>query len=446
MSLSRRQLLKVLGGGILVAAVMPETIRAAAFQQGRRGSAVPQEIAAWVHVGTDGKVTIFTGKVEVGQNARTSLTQAAAEELRVSPKDVAVVMGDTDLTPFDMGTFGSRTTPTMVPQVRKAAAQAREMLTERAAQQWQAPASSLKADGGMVVGAGHSASYGELAAGKAFDGKIDPNVHLTPSSDWRVLGKSEPKVAAAEIVTGSHLYSIDLRREGMLHGVVLRAPSFGATLLTLDPSAAEKLDGVKVVHEGDFVAVAAPTQRRAVKALDLVKSTWKETATGSSDDQNRILRGSIVGSNPPEPTKATYTCAYIAHVPLEPRAALAEWDGTKLTVHTGSQRPFGVQQELVEALGLKASQVRVIVPDTGSGYGGKHSGDAAVEAARIAKALNRTVKVVWSRQEEFTWAYFRPGGVVDIVGQVSPDGHLLSWKHDNFNSGPPGIDTPYDVP
>jgi isoquinoline 1-oxidoreductase len=141
----------------------------------------------------------------------------------------------------------------------------------------------------------------------------------------------------------------------------------------------------------------------------------------------------------------TYTVAYIAHAPLEPRAAVAEWKDDKLTVWTGSQRPFGVRSELANALRIPETNVRVIVPDTGAGYGGKHSGETAVEAARLAKAAGKPVKVVWTREEEFTWAYFRPAGVIDISSGVRNDGTVTAWEFHNYNSGGSGIRTPYEV-
>ena len=142
----------------------------------------------------------------------------------------------------------------------------------------------------------------------------------------------------------------------------------------------------------------------------------------------------------------TYTIAYIAHAPLEPRAAVAEWVDNKVTVWTGTQRPFGVRQELAEAFHISEDKVRVIVPDTGSGYGGKHTGECAIEAARLALATKKPVKVVWSREEEFTWAYFRPAGVIDVKSGVKNDGTITAWEFHNYNSGPSGIEGSYAIP
>jgi isoquinoline 1-oxidoreductase len=140
-----------------------------------------------------------------------------------------------------------------------------------------------------------------------------------------------------------------------------------------------------------------------------------------------------------------YTVAYIAHAPLEPRAALAEWAGDMLTVWTGTQRPFGVRGELAQAFGLPEEAIRVIVPDTGAAYGGKHTGEVAIEAARLARAAERPVKLIWTREEEFTWAYFRPAGVIDVAGAVDAEGRLTAWEYHNYNSGAAGIRTPYTV-
>ncbi len=446
--LSRRKLLKVLGSGLLVAAFVPEGLANLIDQ--RRGPQLPQVVSAWIHVGTDGKVTVLTGKVEVGQNARTSLTQAAAEELHISPESVRVIMGDTDLVPYDMGTFGSMTTPNMVPQIRRAAASAREALVDIASKKWGVDGKTLRVENGHVIGQKGSASFGELASGKAISAPIDAAVALTPATDWKVLGTSLPKIDAREFVTGKHVYSSDVRIPGMLHGKVLRAPSYGAKLKSIDTSKAKAMSGVHVVEEGEFIAVAAPTSHQAQQAIYAIKAEWTPAEQPSSKDIFKLLRGNEQTPAPQMPADVpqigdTYTCAYIAHVPLEPRAAVAEWKGSKVTIQTGTQRPFGVRPEVATALGIPEADVRVLVPDTGSGYGGKHSGETAIEAARIAKAVGKAVSVVWTRQEEFSFAYFRPAGVDQIYSAVKKDGTLVTWECDNYNSGPPGIETPYDV-
>lgn len=458
-TLNRRDLFRLLGAGLILFVTLPEE-EADAQESGRgrsRGQNLPQEIGAWLHIAENGAVTVYTGKVEVGQNIRTSLTQAVADELHVPVASIQLVMGDTALTPFDMGTFGSRTTPTMAPQLRRAAAAARELLLDRAAQQWQVDRATLSAADGKIQ---HSAShrtigYGELLKGQKITQTIGPNVATTPADRWQVAGTPVPKVDGRAFVTGEHRYTSDIKRDGMLYGKVLRPAGFHATLKSVDTKGAEAMPGVTVVHDGDFVGVAAPTMHDAARALLAIQAEWQTPPQPADKDLVTLLRPhpttfqSAAGTNGNtglHRLQATYTVAYIAHTPLEPRAAVAEWKDGKLTVWTGTQRPFGVRGELAEAFHLPEDQIRVIVPDTGSGYGGKHSGEAAVEAARLAKAAGKPVKLIWTREEEFTWAYFRPGGVIDVSAAARDDGTLTEWEFHNYNSGPSGLRSPYDVP
>ena len=269
---------------------------------------------------------------------------------------------------------------------------------------------------------------------------------LTAAAEWKVAGKSLPKVTGRAIVTGAHKYSWDLKRPGMLYAKVLYPPQFGATLLSLDASAAEAMPGVKVVHEGNFVAVAAPEAETTAKAVAALKAQWKPvTAEADHHSVYQYFKQTAQGGAAAADNLTPYTIAYIAHVPLEPRAALAEWDGGKVTVWTGTQRPFGVRGELAQAFGIPEAQARVIVPDTGSGYGGKHNGDAAIEAARIAKAVGTPVKRNWTREEEMTWAYFRPGGLIEVSGKAAPDGAITEWEFHNYNSGGSALQSPYNI-
>jgi isoquinoline 1-oxidoreductase len=445
--MKRRDFFAILGGGIVV--LLDDEIYAQEIGGGPRDAAppVPLEIGAWLHIGESDVVTVYTGKVEVGQNARTSLTQAVMEELDVPPESVRMVMGDTDLTPFDMGTFGSLTTPRMWPQIRRAAAAAREMLLDLAARKWSVDRTTLTIGDGRVYAPDRSASFGELARGEKWTRTIPANVPLAAAADWKVAGDSLPKVNGLAIVTGAHKYSWDLKRPGMLHAKVLYPPQFGATLVSLDASAAEAMPGVKVVHEGSFVAVAAPEADTAAKAVAALKAQWKPV-TSEADHHNvfEYFKRTAQDGGATAKNLTSYTIAYIAHVPLEPRAALAEWEGGKVTVWTGSQRPFGVRSELMQRFGIPEERVRVIVPDTGSGYGGKHQGDAALEAARIAKVLGKPVKRNWTREEEMTWAYFRPGGLIEVGGKTAKDGTITAWEFHNYNSGASGLQSPYHIP
>ncbi|HYW47576.1 MAG TPA: molybdopterin cofactor-binding domain-containing protein [Bryobacteraceae bacterium] len=446
--MKRRDFFTALGSGIAVLVVDDGEAQESGggFRRGG-GEAAPTALSAWLHIGETGIVTVYTGKVEVGQNARTSLTQAVAEELRAPVDSIHMIMGDTSLTPFDGGTVGSQTTPRMWPQIQKAATTAREMLLDLASQKWMVDRTALSIANGKVAAGSRSAGFGELTNGQKLTRTIPTSAALRPAAEWKVGGTSVAKVNGREIVTGAHKYAYDVKRPGMLYGKVLHPPSFGAALESLDGSAAEAMPGVKVVHEGNFVGVTAPDPQTAENALATLKAEWKQLAAeASSRDVFAYFKKTALGAPEDNPRLTSYTVAYIAHVPLEPRAAVAEWDGGKLTVWTGSQRPFGVRSELAGVFGVPEDSVRVIMPDTGSGYGGKHQGDAAVEAARLAKAAGKPVKRNWTREEEMTWAYFRPGGIIDAGAKVNPDGTIAEWEFHNYNSGPSGLNTPYDIP
>ncbi|HEX4005713.1 MAG TPA: molybdopterin cofactor-binding domain-containing protein [Acidobacteriaceae bacterium] len=456
--LDRREFLRLCSGGLLVC--LSGTGVAQESGRARQGHALPQDVSAWLHIDAAGKVTVFTGKVEVGQNIRTSLAQSVAEELRVPFDAISMIMGDTDLTPWDMGTFGSRSTPTMGPQLRTMAVAAREMLVEAAANQWSADPATLTAADGRVTNpkTGASLAYGDLTHGEKLTRTVSGDPPLTPASAWKIAGTAVPKAQGREFVTGKHQYPSDITRPGMLFGKVLRRTGFNATLVSVDASAAEKMPGVQVVRDGDFIGVVADNVWSAEQALAKIQAKWNVPAQISNAELFAALRKQG-GSEPASSggfeqalagadvkLDQEYTVAYIAHAPLEPRAAVAEWEDGKLTVWTGTQRPFGVKDDLARAFRLSDDHVRVIMPDMGSGYGGKHTGECAVEAARLAKGAGKPVKLIWTREEEFTWAYFRPAGVMAMRGGAKRDGTLVAWQHHNINSGPSGLETPYAVP
>ena len=463
--IDRREFLKGLGAGLLVVFADGAGFLPQESGRGFRGHEMPKDIGSWLHVAADGRVTVFTGKVEVGQNIRTSLAQQVAEELRVPYASVEMVMGDTDLVPWDMGTFGSLTTPTMAPRLRTMAAAARQMLLEQAAQNWKVDAGGLRAEDGKIVDpqGGRSIGYGELTRGEKLMKIVTGEQSLTPVSEWKIAGTTAPKAEGRAFVTGAHKYPSDIVRPGMLFGAMVRAEGFHAKLISADTSAVDQLPGVRVVREGDFIGVVAPDAFTAHRAAAMITANWGVPEQPSNESLFEYLKNNPENSEPRRADHETgsvdeamrtaeikveerYTVQYIAHAPLEPRAAVAEWNDGKLTVWTGTQRPFGVRQELAEHFAIPESQVRVIHPDMGSGYGGKHSGDAAVEAAVLAKAVGKPVKLVWTRREEFTWAYLRPAALIEIHAGARRDGTLLAWEHHNYNSGNATIGTPYEVP
>ena len=458
-NMDRRRFFHVMGAGVAVAFTTYKSVAGVLTDHAKTPE---DQVGAWIHIGENGKVTVYTGKVEVGQNIRTSLAQVVAEELHVPMKSIEMVMGDTDVTPYDRGTFGSRSTPFMGPQLRKAAATAREVLLEMAAKEWKAGRADLLIADGEVLSkkTKQKINIGQLTRGKEILRGVDDNAPVTPPAKWKVAGTSVPKVNGESFVTGAHKYVSDMKLPGMLYGKILRAPSYGATLAFVDVSGAKNMKDVVVVHDGNFVGVAAPDALTATHALAEIRAEWtpspqpgrgeifahlKKTAetnardTDSSGDVDSAFAKADIRID------QTFNIDYIAHTPLEPRAGVAEWKDGRLTVWTGTQRPFGVQEELQEAFNMPKENIRVIMPDTGSGYGGKHTGEAGIEAARLAKAANKPVKVVWTREEEFTWAYFRPGGVIDVKAGSDKNGVVTSWEFHNYNSGGSGIETPYEV-
>ena len=247
----------------------------------------------------------------------------------------------------------------------------------------------------------------------------------------------------------------------MLYGKILRPPSYGATLESIDLSPAKGMKDVVVVQDGEFVGFAAPTTFRAEQALGAASKTanWKTVAHPSSDDLFSYLKQHAGRSRPStkgsvetslaaasKVLSETYHVAYVQHAPMEPRAATAEWKDGNLTVWAGIDYPQRIQGDLARAFDMPSERVRVIVPDMGGGFGGKHSGEAAEEAARLAKAAGRPVAVHWTRAEEFTWAYFRPAAVIECQGGLDDRGRLVAWGFTNINAGGAAIDTPYEIP
>ncbi len=458
-TLDRRAFMQAFGSGLLITAAVPE-----AWAQ--RASSMP--VSARLFLNEDGTITALSGKVEEGQGPRAELSQAAAEELRVAVDQVRVVMADTDRVPDDGITAGSRTTPRNVAEMRQAAASARELLVALAARQWQTDPATLDVEGGVVSSAsGRRMTYADLA--KAADlaatlgETIRPDVVLTPVRGWKTLGRPVPRPNAREIVTGTHRFPSDIVRPGMLYGKVLRPPAYGASLESIDLAPAKSLSAVVVVREGSFIGFAAPTSLRATQALEAAARTasWKAAPQPVSNDtlfehlrahaHRDEARADEKGSSNAAWRKAdrvlseSYRAAYIQHAPMEPRAAVAEWNGDRLTVWAGCDGPFRAQQILAEGLGVPRERVRVIVPDMGGGFGGKHTAEAAVEAARLARSAGKPVSLRWTREEEFTWAYFRPAALIECRGGIA-GGALVAWDMTSINPGAAALATPYSLP
>ncbi len=464
-TVNRREFLEIAGAGLLIVAAAP-------LSPAQRGGGAGT-LEARLHIGEDGFITVLSGKIEEGQGALTELARAAAEELRVPLARVRMVMGDTDQTPNDGGTAGSGTTPHTAPLVRRAAATARALLLAAAGRQFgqQFPVDAavrLEVVNGAVQYAGKKYSYADLARSPEFAAAckeaLPANTTIAAAKDWQMLGKPQVRLDTRELVTGAHRFPSDIVRPGMLYGRVLRAPSYGATLGSVDLSEAQKMPGVTAVRDGGFVACAAPTTFAARKALAAISATaqWKTVEQPSSDDLFGYLkqharpqerpqaqgRGSVEKGLAEARTrlKASYHVPYVQHAPMEPRAAVAEWQDGRLTVWTGTSNPASVRQQLAETFGVAQDRVRVLVPHFGGGFGGKHTGEAATEAARLAKEAGHPVAVEWTRAEEFMWAYFRPAALIEIEAGLDVGNAVSAWDFTNYNSGAAALDTPYRIP
>ena len=460
--ISRRTFVQMLGTGLLITVTEGVSL---GQRRSRGGRSIA--VAARVHINSDGTITVMTGKVEEGQGPRAQLSQAAAEELRVDVEKIRLVMSDTALVPDDGITAGSRTTPSTVPAVRRGAATARELLTRLAAEQWKVDPGALDVHNGTIKHktTGQTISYADLARSKdiakIFEQPVSSDVALTPVGQWKTLGTSVPRPNSRDIVTGAHKYPSDIVRPNMLYGKILRPPSYGATLESIDLSPAKAMKGVVVVRDDQFVGCAAPSSLLAVRALEAIAKTasWKTVSHVSSRDLHSHLKKNVRTGRRPgtrgsvekgfadssKVLSETYKVAYVQHTPMEPRAAIAEWEGDKLTVWTGVDGPQRNQGSIARALGIASERVRVIVPDMGGGFGGKHTGEAAEEAARLAKAFGRPVAVHWTRAEEFTWAYVRPAAVIECKGGLDNKGSLIAWDFTSINPGGSAINTPYNI-
>jgi nicotinate dehydrogenase subunit B len=458
--IDRRDFLRLVGGGIVILVGLgPEELLA---QGGRR--LYPEDLNAYLRIAPDGKVTVFVGKIEMGQGVMTSLAQMAAEDLGVALDAVEMVMGDTARCPWDMGTFGSLSTRMFGPVLRAAAAEARTVLIQRAAAKLGVDAARLELADGVVSVKGapdRRVTYGELAQGKPIARLVGEKAVLRSAAEFRVMGRSPRRFDARDKVTGAAQYAADFRRPGMLHACLVRPPAHGATLTSLDTSAAEKLAGVSVVHEDDLIAVLHPDRESAEAALGKVLAEWTKPAapfdTESVFEHLVAAGGSAktveskgdVGAARAAAAHAfhvAYHKGYVAHAPVEPHTALAELADGRLTVWASTQTPFPTRDDIAERLGMKAGDVRVITPYVGGGFGGKSAHQQALEAARLAVATRRPVQVAWTRAEEFFYDTFDPAAVVEISSALDADGRISLWDYQVWAAGERSAGLFYDVP
>ena len=462
---SRRNFLKILGGGIVVTVSANDLLALQEAPARRRfGRALPDDFNAFLRVGEDGRVSCFTGKIEMGQGVVTSLAQMLADELEVPLESVDMVMGDTDLCPWDMGTFGSMTTRFFGPPLRAAAAEAREVLLELAAEKLEVARDELTVADGVVSSTADpelKISYGEIAKGKTIARQLDRKAVLESVENFTIVGRPVKRTDAVAKVTGAAKFSGDIRREGMLYARLLRPPAHGATLGEVDASGIEEVDGAAMVVDGDFVAVLHATPDGAQRAIEMVEATWESPEIDLDEDS---IFEHLLKAAPPGETlemvgdlnagmsvsnfeaRHTYLDGYVAHAPIETHTAVAEIADGRCTIWASTQTPFRLQTEAAEALGFTENKVRVVPPFVGGGFGGKTANRQAIEAARLAKRTGRPILVAWSRAEEFFYDTFRPAAVVKIDAGVGAGGKISFWDYTTYFAGSRGADHFYDIP
>lgn len=454
-TINRRSLLKASAGALVVGFSLDATLaRSATFPALRPAKAVAKDLVdAFISLEPNGKVTIFVGKVDLGTGTKTAMAQMAADELDVAFEQIEMVMGDTATTPDQWMTGANLTIAQGGGELRRACATARAALLARASSKLGAPVDQLQVERGIVrikSDASKTVSYSELMSGaKTTDLKVDAKATIKAASDYKVVGKSIPRVDIPAKVTGQFEYVHDVRLPGMLHARVVRADELGAKLQLVDDSQARKVNGfVQTVRKGDFVAVVAKTEWAAIKAARAIKLTWsagtglpekatvfdywrkqplaKEDATQKVGDAPAALMASS------KRIKASYEFAVQTHASIGPSCAVADFSKGNLLVWSPSQATHSMQSELAAVTGVVLDKIRLIYVDGSGCYGRNGHEDATADAALIATMIGKPVRVQWMRADETARAPKSPPRAMDMEAGFDKDGNLQAWSADFY--------------
>ena len=464
---SRREFLRRFSTGLLVWVVFRQAAGAEESEAAHPVTVRPKstgDFNAFLHIDENGQVTCFTGKIEMGQGPITSLPQMLAEDLDVSIDDISIVMGDTDLCPFDQGTWGSQTTQAFGTIWRTAAAEARGALLEMASETLQVPVSQLSVQSGVIFDTKDPArrvTYGQLTKGKRIERQVAAKPSLKAPDQFQIIGKPLLRKDSRDKVTGKAIYAGDVRLPGMLYARVLRAPAHGAVLKHVDTSGIRGVDGVVLVQQPDLVAVLHELPDAADDALGKLRAEFEPSPSRLDDTtiyahlEHAQLEPTVVAHGGDidagrglavQRLSQTYLGAYVAHAAMETHAALADVKGDRATIWASTQNPFGAREEIALALGLPIPSVRVITPFVGGGFGGKSFNLQAVEAARLSRATGRPVQVMWTREEEFFNDTFRPASVIKVESGLDAAGRIAFWNYEVRFSGDRASAHLYDIP
>jgi len=449
---SRRDVLK--SGGALVVSFSFGGASREAFAEDA-AAAKPLALTAvdsFLAIDTAGAVTIYSGKVDLGTGVRTALTQIAAEELDVPLSKVTIVQGDTALTPDQGPTFGSLAIQIGGVQIRNACAMARSALLDLAAKQLGVGVAELKVANGVVRSGDKQTSYGELIGGKTFSLMLDhqkPPATKDPKT-FTLVGTSMPRIDIPDKVTGKFTYMQDVRMPGMLHGRVVRPPAIGAQLQSVDEATIRGIPGiVRVVREGNFLGIVAENEWAAIKASQQIKATWSRweglpeqaklfehvRASKVAKDEVTANVGNTADAMAKDGVKgisATYEFAIHTHGSIGPSCAIAEFKDGKLTSWSASQATHNLRKQLAKMFDLPPENVRCIYVEGSGCYGRNGHEDAAADAALLAKAVSRPVRVQWSRADEHGWDPKGPPTLVDLRATLDAAGAVTAWDSEFF--------------
>jgi nicotinate dehydrogenase subunit B len=413
---------------------------------------------SWIRIDANGAITAFTGKAELGQGFKTAFQQIAAEQLDVPFASLNVITADTALTANEGYTSGSHSMQDSGTAILHAASQARVLLISEAAKRFDLPVETLRTDNGAVIaGDGRRLGYGELVAGDMLHVQAEPETQLQDPATFKVMGQSVPRVDIPAKVTGGAAYVQDMRLPGMVHARLVRPPSYGAQLTECDTAAVEKMLGVvKVVRDGNFLAVVAKQEFQAIKAMHALSAAakWQENAKlPKQDDLPSMLMAmpsqdsTIFQRSDPKVAgqktfEATYTRPYQSHGSIGPSCAVAQFADGKMTVWSHTQGVYPDRQAIAEMLRMPQQDVRVIHVEGSGCYGHNGADDAAADAALIARALpDMPVRVQWMREQEHGWEPFGPAMVTKLKASLDGNGKIADWHFEvwsNTHSMRPG--------
>jgi len=413
---------------------------------------------SWIRIDADGSIALFTGKVELGQGFKTAFQQIAAEELDVPFASLKVVTADTQLTANEGYTSGSHSMQDSGTAIRNAAAQVRELLIAEAARRLDMPAENLRTEDGAVIAPnGRRLGYGELVAADMLHVQAQASSKLKDPATFKVMGQPLPRVDIPAKVTGGAAYVQDMRPPGMVHARIVRPPSYGAQLVDCDTSAIEKMPGVvKVVRDGNFLAIVASREFLAVKAMNALAAAakWKETANlPKQDDLADVLiklpsqDSTIFERNNPSAVgrkaiEATYTRPYQSHGSIGPSCAVAQFTDGAMTVWTHTQGVYPDRAGIAQMLKMPPSSIRLIHVEGSGCYGHNGADDAAADAALIARAMPGVpVRVQWMREQEHAWEPYGPAMVTKLKASLDEAGKIADWNYQvwsNTHSMRPG--------